>query len=154
MRYVYDETSSLDERCYATFGLTSEILMEHAGVALARAVKKRLTRKKSALFVCGMGNNGADGIVAARILHGAYTVSIYMPYELKSELAKLQLERAQKVGVVIVNELIDADIYVDALFGTGLNRPLDKTTCQLIEALNAKEGYKIACDIPSGILSN
>ncbi|MEZ7933733.1 MAG: NAD(P)H-hydrate epimerase, partial [Sulfurospirillum sp.] len=94
MRYVYEETSSLDERCYATFGLTPEILMEHAGVALARAVKKRLTRKKSALFVCGMGNNGADGIVAARILHGAYTVSIYMPYELKSELAKLQLERA------------------------------------------------------------
>lgn len=154
MRYVYEETSSLDERCYATFGLTPEILMEHAGVALARAVKKRLTRKKSALFVCGMGNNGADGIVAARMLHGPYTVSIYMPYELKSGLAKLQLERAQKVGVVIVNELIDADIYVDALFGAGLNRPLDKTTCHLIETLNAKEGYKIACDIPSGILSN
>ena len=51
MRYVYDETSSLDERCYATFGLTSEILMEHAGVEIESAVKKRLTPNKSALFV-------------------------------------------------------------------------------------------------------
>ena len=154
MQYVYDETHTLDERCYTTFGLTPEILMEHAGFALARAVKKKLTCKKSALFVCGMGNNGADGIVAARILHGAHNVSIYLPYELKSDLAKCQLERAKKVGVKLVDTLIDADVYVDALFGAGLNRPLDAPTCKLIETLNAKKGYKIACDIPSGILSD
>lgn len=154
MRYVYEETNSLDERCYKTFGLTPEILMEHAGIALARSVKKKLTCKKSALFVCGMGNNGADGIVAARLLHGAYNVSIYLPYALKSELAKRQLERAKKVGVPILNELVNADVYVDALFGAGLNRPLDAFTCKLLETLNAKQGYKIACDIPSGILSD
>ncbi len=154
MQYVYEETTSLDERCYQTFDLTPEILMEHAGLALARAVKKKLTCKKSALFVCGMGNNGADGIVAARILHGAYNVSLYLPFELKSELAKLQLERAKKVGVVVVDELIDADVYVDALFGAGLNRALDDFTCKLLETLNARKGYKIACDIPSGILSD
>ncbi|QIR75835.1 NAD(P)H-hydrate dehydratase [Sulfurospirillum diekertiae] len=154
MQYVYEETASLDERCYTTFGLTPEILMEHAGSALARAVKKKLTCKKSALFICGMGNNGADGIVAARLLHGAYNISIYLPFELKSALAKRQLERAKKVGVVIVDELINADIYVDALFGAGLNRPLDTFTCKLLETLNTRKGYKIACDIPSGILSN
>lgn len=154
MHYVYEETQSLDQRCYTTFGLTPEILMEHAGAALARAVKKKLTCKKSALFVCGMGNNGADGIVAARLLQGAYHVSLYLPFELQSELAKLQLERAKKVGITIVNDLIDADIYVDALFGAGLNRPLDTFTCKLLETLNAKQGYKIACDIPSGILSD
>lgn len=154
MRYIYEETNTLDERCYDTFGLTPEILMEHAGLELARAVKKKLTCKKRALFICGMGNNGADGIVAARILHGAYNVSLFLPFELKSELAKLQLARAQKVGVAIVNELIDADVYIDALFGAGLNRPLDNFTCKLLEALNAKRGYKIACDIPSGILND
>ncbi|ARU49926.1 NAD(P)H-hydrate dehydratase [Sulfurospirillum diekertiae] len=154
MHYVYEETNSLDDRCYTTFGLTPEILMEHAGLALAHAVKKKLTCKKSALFVCGMGNNGADGIVAARLLHGAYNVSLYLPFKIKSELAKLQLERAKKVGVIVVDELIDADIYVDALFGAGLNRPLDDLTCKLLETLNAKQGYKIACDIPSGILSD
>ena len=154
MQYVYEETNSLDERCYTNFDLTPEILMEHAGTALAQRVKKKLTCKKSALFVCGMGNNGADGIVAARLLHGTYNVSLYLPYELKSELAKLQLERAKKVGVVIVDELINADIYVDALFGAGLNRPLDSFTCKLLETLNTKQGYKIACDIPSGILND
>ncbi|QEH07724.1 bifunctional NAD(P)H-hydrate repair enzyme Nnr [Sulfurospirillum multivorans] len=154
MQYVYEETNRLDERCYKNFDLTPEILMEHAGLALARAVKKKLTCKKSALFVCGMGNNGADGIVAARLLHGMYHVSLYLPYELKSELAKRQLERAKKVGVVVVNELVDADIYIDALFGAGLNRPLDDLTCKLLETLNAKQGYKIACDIPSGILND
>ena len=154
MHYVYEETNSLDERCYSTFELTPEILMEHAGLVLSRAVKKKLTSKKSALFICGMGNNGADGIVAARLLHGGYNVSIYLPVELKSKLAKLQLARAKKVGVVIVNKLIDADVYVDALFGAGLNRPLDKNACKLLETLNAKKGYKIACDVPSGILGD
>lgn len=154
MHYVYEETQSLDQRCYTTFGLTPEILMEQAGFALARAVKKKLTCKKSALFICGMGNNGADGIVAARLLHGAHHVSLYLPYELKSELAKLQLERAKKVGVSIVQELIDADVYVDALFGAGLSRALDDVTCKLLERMNAKQGYKIACDIPSGIVSD
>lgn len=154
MQYVYEETQTLDERCYTTFGLTPEILMEHAGLALARSVKKKLTCKKSALFVCGMGNNGADGIVAARLLHGAYQVSIYLPFEPKSDLAKLQLERAKKVGVPIVDALVDADVYVDALFGAGLNRPLDTFTCKLLETLNARQGHKIACDIPSGILSD
>ncbi|WP_333804899.1 NAD(P)H-hydrate dehydratase [Sulfurospirillum sp.] len=154
MHYVYEETNSLDERCYTTFGLTPEILMEHAGIALARAVKKKLTPTKSALFVCGTGNNGADGVVAARLLHGTFNVSIYFPFELKSNLAKLQLERAKKIGVPIVDALINADIYVDALFGAGLNRPLDEQNCALIEALNAKKGFKIACDIPSGILND
>ena len=154
MHYVFEETKTLDERCYTTFGLTPEILMEHAGFALARSVKKKLTCKKSALFVCGMGNNGADGVVAARLLHGAYQVSIYLPFQPKSDLAKLQIERAKKVGVPIVDELVDADVYVDAFFGAGLNRPLDDFTCKLLETLNAKQGYKIACDIPSGILSD
>ena len=69
MHFVYEETESLDKRCYETFGLTSEILMEHAGLSLAKAVKKKLTCKQKALFVYGVGNNGADGMVAARILH-------------------------------------------------------------------------------------
>lgn len=151
MRYVYEQTDILDRRCYDTFKLTPEILMEHAGWALARAVKKKLTCKKKALFICGIGNNGADGSVAARLLHGIYDVALYYPFELKSPLAKLQYERAKAIGVTIVTELIDADVYVDALFGAGLSRALDKPTCMLLEALNAQKGYKIACDVPSGL---
>lgn len=152
MHYIYEESESLDKRCYDTFALSPEILMEHAGLALAHAVKKKLTRKAKVLFICGSGNNGADGIVAARILHPTYRVALFMPMALKSELAKLQFERAQKVGVPCVSDLEEADIYVDALFGSGLTRVLDIKSRILIDTLNNRKGYKIACDIPSGLM--
>lgn len=152
MHYVYEETQSLDNRCYEHFSLTPEILMEHAALALVRAIKKRITCKDKILFVCGAGNNGADGIAAARMMHGAYDVSLYLPFELTSALALKQKERAQKAGVPIVHEIIDANMYVDALFGSGLNRPLNAQSCAIIETLNAKKGYKIACDVPSGLM--
>ena len=154
MHYVYPQTTSLDQRCYDTFDLSPEILMEHAALGLAKEVKKHLSPKKKALFICGNGNNGADGIVAARILYPSHDVTLFLPFGATSLLANIQLKRAQKAGVPIVSELCDASVYVDALFGAGLNRPLNVQTCALIEALNAKVGYKIACDIPSGIHSD
>lgn len=154
MHPVYHETATLDNRCYETMDLTGEILMEHAGLALAKAVKKKLTCKEKALFICGTGNNGADGIVAARILHQSCIVALFIPFGVKSPMAKLQLERAKKVGVPIVEKITHADVYVDALFGAGLNRELDLPSCKLLEKLNSHEGYKIACDIPSGIMSD
>lgn len=152
MHYVYPETTSLDQRCYDMFELTPDLLMEHAGMGLAKEVKKKLLFQKKALFICGSGNNGADGIVAARILYGRFDVALYLPFGTTSTLANIQLARAKKCGVPVVEKLNDADVYIDALFGSGLNRPLNEQTCTLIEALNAKKGYKIACDIPSGIL--
>jgi hydroxyethylthiazole kinase-like uncharacterized protein yjeF len=154
MHPLFEEKNSLDRRCYEHFKLTPEILMEHAGMHLAKAVAKRLTCKGKALFICGSGNNGADGMVAARLLHGKFDVAIYLPYEPHSELAKLQFERANAVGVPCITKLCDADVYVDALFGSGLNRPLDTQSQTLIETLNEKKGGKIACDIPSGLSPN
>jgi len=154
MHYIYEETHSLDTRCYEHFGLTPEILMEHAAIALAHAITKKITCKSKVLIICGMGNNGADGIAAARLLHGTCDVVLYLPFELKSDLAHVQLNRAQKVGVPFVPHIIDADVYVDALFGSGLNRPLNEQRSELIEQLNAKSGYKIACDVPSGLMPN
>ena len=152
MHPIFEEKNSLDERSYQTFKLTPEILMEHAGLALANAVKKKITCKSKVLLICGPGNNGADGLVAARLLQGVCQVSIFIPFGMKSTLAKVQLERAQALHISIVDALCDADIYVDALFGSGLNRALDAQSISLIDALNAKEGYKIACDIPSGLM--
>ena len=154
MRQVYLETASLDQRCYDVFGLTPEILMENAAFALAKAVRKRTPKNGQVLFVCGTGNNGADGIAAARMLHKELNVEIYLPFGAKSKLAQVQLQRAQNLGVSVVSDISDADVYVDALFGAGLNRPLDEASVELILALNKKDGYKIACDIPSGIRSD
>jgi len=151
MHPLFEEKNSLDQRCYKHFKLSPEILMEHAGMHLAKAVAKRLTCKTKALFVCGNGNNGADGLVAARLLHGRYDVAVYLPFEPHSALAKEQYLRAKALNVPFVTKLHEADVYVDALFGSGLNRPLDAHAQTLIETLNEKKGMKIACDIPSGL---
>jgi len=151
MHPLFEEKASLDERCYKHFKLSPDILMEHAGLGLAKAVAKKLTCKGKALFVCGPGNNGADGILAARLLYKAFDVALYLPFELTSPLAKLQLKRARAIGVPLLKELCEADVWVDALFGSGLNRPLDAASQALIATLNAKKGIKIACDIPSGL---
>jgi len=66
-------------------------------------------------------------------------------------MAKLQLARAESVGVVPVDMPADADIIVDALFGAGLSRPLSEEMINAVDTLNSMSGFKIACDIPTGL---
>jgi hydroxyethylthiazole kinase-like uncharacterized protein yjeF len=70
---------------------------------------------------------------------------------MKSKLGVIQVQRAQAIGVTVVEELKGADVIVDALFGSGLNKPLSEKYQTIISTLNALEGKKIACDIPSGV---
>lgn len=151
MKLLFKETSFLDKRCYEEFALSEDILMEHAADGMADYVCAKFQKKSSVLVVCGAGNNGADGIALARLLHKEYDVKIYLAFGVKSEMAKLQLQRAQLVGVEFVEELIEADIVVDALFGSGLSRSFDEKTESVIEKLNAFKAFKIACDLPSGL---
>lgn len=155
MRNVYKETHTLDERCYDSFALSPEILMEHAALALSKAVEETLTcNTQTVLCVCGGGNNGADGIAAARLLYPRFNVRIFLPHGVTSSLAHIQLKRAEAIGVPIVASLESADLYIDALFGAGLNRALSLEDVALIETLNHMDGFKIACDLPSGIVPN
>lgn len=149
MKNVYKEVTSLDQKCYNSFHLSEDLLMEHAALGLKNALPRDLN---SILIIAGPGNNGADGIVLSRMLAGgAVQVSLYLPYGAKSPMAKLQLKRAESVGVDIVETLDDADVFVDALFGSGLSKPLDRQAVEIIQTLNDSSGYKIACDIPTGI---
>ena len=122
--------------------------MEHAALGLKNALPKNA---RSILIVAGSGNNGADGIALSRMIAGDLKVSLYLPYGAKSEMAKLQLKRAESVGVDIVDTLQAEDVIVDALFGSGLSRPLDAKAIEIIQELNSMRGYKIACDMPTGI---
>ena len=151
MQKIFDEVTSLDKRCYEEFFLTEDILMEHASNSIALYINQNLSDKKSILIVCGSGNNGADGIALARLLYTKFDVSLYLFSSPKSSMARLQLTRIQALGVNIVNELYPVDIIVDCLFGTGLNKPLDEESINLINTLNSYNSFKIACDIPSGI---
>ena len=151
MQNLFYEVDSLDQKCYKNFHLSEDILMEHAANGIALYIKERLSHLNSLLIVCGSGNNGADGITLARLLHKHFKVRLYLHKETKTEIGKLQLQRALAIGIEPVDELHDADIIVDALFGSGLNREMDQKSSTLLEQLNVYEGFKIACDMPSGL---
>ena len=153
MQKLFDEVNSLDKRCYEKFLLSEDLLMEHAASSMALYISENYSSCKSILIICGSGNNGADGIALARLLHTKFDVKLYLFSDVKSNMAKLQLQRAQSLGVNIVAELSNADVIVDCIFGTGLNKPLSKHYKNLINTRNSYQSVKIACDIPSGINS-
>ena len=152
MQKIFENCYELDRRCYEKYGLSEEILMEHAAEGMARHIRHHREEKEKILIVAGPGNNGADGITLARLLHGDFDVTLYLPYGAKSSMAKLQYERYRQLGPVAEEWLPEeADIIVDALFGAGLSKPLDTRGMELIDRLNHMNGYKIACDIPTGL---
>jgi hydroxyethylthiazole kinase-like uncharacterized protein yjeF len=151
MQKVFNEVNSLDKRCYEEFDLSEDLLMEHASLAMSNYIEYSFNKTSSVLIVCGSGNNGADGITLARLLHSKYEVKLYLANGSKSEMSKRQLQRAKSLNVNIVNEISQCDIIVDCLFGTGLNKPLRKDSQEIINSLNSYDSYKIACDIPSGV---
>ena len=155
MQKLFNEVGSLDLKCYEQFALTEDILMEHAANSIARFIEDGFDTPSSILIVSGMGNNGADGIALARMLHAKFDVTVYIPFETKSPMAKLQKKRAELIGVNITsNSNIlnnDFNIIIDAIFGTGLKRELPNETITLLEKMNNHTSYKIACDIPTGI---
>ncbi|MGJ0315369.1 NAD(P)H-hydrate dehydratase [Aliarcobacter cryaerophilus] len=153
MKKIFDEVRSLDKRAIEEFHLTEDILMENASLGLKNYITKKFKKNSSILIVCGSGNNGADGISLARLLQNKFKVSLYILNEPKTEIGKLQLKRAKSVNVNFVNQIFQADVVVDCLFGTGLNKELDEDSVSLINSLNNLNSFKIACDIPSGLNS-
>jgi hydroxyethylthiazole kinase-like uncharacterized protein yjeF len=151
MQPLYKSCYPLDYRCYEDYNLTEDILMEHASMGMAKYIQENFPTKSSILIVCGVGNNGADGIILGRLLQDSYRVKLYIPFGVKSDMAKLQLKRAKAIGVDIVDEIEKADIIVDAIFGAGLSRELNEESRKIIVELEKLNGFKIACDIPTGI---
>ncbi|CAA6802805.1 MAG: NAD(P)HX epimerase / NAD(P)HX dehydratase [uncultured Sulfurovum sp.] len=151
MQPLYKFCYPLDQRCYEEYNLSEDILMEHASMGMANYIKANFKEKSSVLIVCGVGNNGADGLVLARHLQNSYSVKVYLPFGVRSEMAELQLERVQTLEMEFVDEVEEADVIVDAIFGAGLSRELDEKTRKLIIKLEKLSGFKIACDVPTGI---
>lgn len=151
MQKLFFEVNSLDKRCYDQLALTEDLLMEHAAQSMASYIQQHHADKQSVLIVCGGGNNGADGLALARLLHKRFEVLLYCAIEPRSDMAKLQYKRVERLGIKPITEIIDADIVVDCLFGSGLNREISEEKQKLLQAMNALQAVKIACDIPSGI---
>ena len=119
MQKLFDEVGSLDRRCYDEFALSEDILMEHASDGIASFIRNKFPKHSRVNIVCGGGNNGADGIACARLLHKDYAVKLFYVNEPKSEMAILQDKRAHAIGIKVVLELDECDLLVDALYGTG-----------------------------------
>ncbi|RBQ27244.1 MULTISPECIES: NAD(P)H-hydrate dehydratase [Arcobacteraceae] len=151
MQKIFDEVNSLDKRSCEKFLLNEDILMEHAAFSIYTYIKDNFEEKSTVLIICGSGNNGADGLALARLLYKKYNVKIYLANNPKSSMAKIQYQRVKSLDITIIDELFEADILVDCIFGTGLNKVLDDNNKSLISKLNSFNSFKIACDIPSGI---
>ncbi|NLO17060.1 MAG: NAD(P)H-hydrate dehydratase [Arcobacter butzleri] len=155
MKKVYKSVDYLDKKCYEQYSLSEEILQEHAALALKKEIKKQ-KNISSILIVCGSGNNGADGIALARLLQEEYVITLCILDAPKSPMAKVQLNRALKLDIEIVNMLPSKkyDLIVDCIFGSGLNKELNGFYIDIITTLNSKSSLKLSCDIPSGIDSS
>ncbi len=149
MQKLFDEVATLDKRCYEEFGLSEDILMENASNGISSYIKDKFAKGSKIIILCGSGNNGADGIACARQLHGDYDVSIFYVKAPKSNMAILQANRADAIGVKQTNHIQDADIIVDAVVGTGFKGEFSAEIKEIIQRLNNTDAYKIACDIPS-----
>ncbi|MEF3190947.1 MAG: NAD(P)H-hydrate dehydratase [Campylobacterales bacterium] len=151
---LFDQVNDLDRRAYDTYKMSEELLMEHAAIGLARQIDFLAVPRSRVLIVCGPGNNGADGLALARLLAGRYRVCVWLVASPRGSLGRRQLERLEALGISIVHEMVDEgwDVVVDALYGSGQNRPLSDGDAKVVAWLNRLSGLKIACDVPTGLM--
>ena len=135
-----DAMGAADARAIAA-GTPVEVLMERAGRAVAWTVRRALagTYGRRVVLVCGKGNNGGDGLVAARVL-AAWGVRTGV-FELVEGIDRRRCKRA----------LAHADVVVDAMYGTGFRGTLEGDAAWLVQQLAGFDGEVVAVDIPSGV---
>jgi hydroxyethylthiazole kinase-like uncharacterized protein yjeF len=153
-----------DEYAINTWGIPGAVLMENAGRASYRLLKEEYLKAGTKLaIVCGRGNNGGDGYVIARYaLRDGFEhvlLSCADPRELKGDAAlNMELYRTMGGCVVVVNGadearagMHEADVIIDAIFGTGLSKQVEGLEKAVIEEMNASGRPIVAVDIPSGL---
>lgn len=172
MRFTDGATMrDIDRRAIEEFGIPSIVLMENAAVKTIVAAERVFGRfeGRRILVIAGPGNNGGDGIAIARHLANAGCAAAVAlladPAALPPDAAA-NLEIATRMGIP-VERIADeaglalletgaraAEFIIDALFGTGLSRPLEGLAARAVECANASRGKRIAIDLPSGICSD
>ncbi len=151
MQKIFEEVTSLDNRCYKNFFLNEDILMEHAAQGMAFYIKHNFSNNAKITIVTGSGNNGADGIALARLLHEEYDVSLFFVKKPKSPMALLQKKRVHALHITPIDKLQKCDIIVDAIVGTGFDGEFNNAIAIILQKINQTEAFKIACDVPSGM---
>jgi hydroxyethylthiazole kinase-like uncharacterized protein yjeF len=169
------QAQTFDKFAQEKLGIPSIVLMENAGRSVAeeaikllrnaqRAVPagRQVTRNAYIVIVCGTGNNGGDGLVAARhLINSGVKVKVYLvgsPAKLKDDPKtnlNILLKMGEKVAwvrsVKVLSGIKKSDLIIDALFGIGLNSPVSGLQQAVIEYLNASGVPIVAVDVPSGL---
>lgn len=157
MLFTPDQVRELDRRAIEQFGIPGATLMSRAGRAAWRLIRRRYPQAKRLLVLCGGGNNGGDGYVIAQAAADAGVHVDLCPWVDPAKLtgdAASAAENALSVLAPVVFErerLEHADVIVDALLGTGLDRPVTGDMATAIEACNESGKPIVAIDVPSGL---
>jgi ADP-dependent NAD(P)H-hydrate dehydratase / NAD(P)H-hydrate epimerase len=143
------------DRLVIAGGVPGIDLMERAGSAVAAAVVACHPTASRVAVVVGPGNNGGDGFVAARLLaERGYRIDVLLfgdASRLKGDAAGVAAKWKGAVAPAEAHRLAGAQVMIDALFGAGLDRPVEGAARALIEAMNVQPAPIIAVDLPSGI---
>lgn len=158
------EMREIDRLTTEKYGVPSLTLMENAGTAVAEFAQKHFDFN-TVCVVCGKGNNGGDGFVAARKLHEAgKQVSVIILAKSAGDLRGDAAEMFKKVPVAPlwvseeqqfenaeVKQALKAELIVDAILGTGFKPPIKGITVRAVELINKAPGWVVAIDLPSGM---
>jgi len=159
--YRAAQVKELDRLAIESSGLSGVELMERAGLAAFEVLQHCWPQARNITVICGPGNNGGDGFVVARL---AAAAGMAVEVVLATDAERLSGAAAQAFATMMdaglsctesslkaVGHDKQADVIVDALFGTGLERPLEGDIAAMISALNASQIPVLAIDIPSGV---
>ena len=154
--YTVAQVRAFDRAAIDTHGIAGYELMQRAAAAAFAHLRKRWPQAGRIVVLCGSGNNGGDGYVLARLaLAAGFDVGAVaaQPVRAGGDAARAYAAWIQAGGRAMdaTSALPDADVYVDALFGTGLTRAPQGIALDLIEQVNRAKRPTLALDVPSGV---
>jgi hydroxyethylthiazole kinase-like uncharacterized protein yjeF len=158
-----EQVRAWDQYSIQAEDISSVDLMERAASACTKWIEKNKSYKHSFAIFCGKGNNGGDGLAIARmLLKKQYVVTVFIlefghkgTEDFQMNLARLHQHPGTEIRFIQSEENFPAftgeEIIIDALYGSGLNRPLEGVTARLVEHINSSGREIISIDIPSGL---
>jgi ADP-dependent NAD(P)H-hydrate dehydratase / NAD(P)H-hydrate epimerase len=156
--YTAAQVRELDQIAIKEFGIPGIELMSRAGNAVFRHLRIKWPNTKTVNIFCGSGNNAGDGYIIGGLAKAVgLKVTVYAlsdPKNLKDNALIAYQDYINANGTVIPFEdgqITNADVVVDAMLGTGLNKPVTETYAQAIHAINNSQSHVIAVDVPSGL---
>lgn len=157
--FLQSEIRNIDAETIRREGITSDMLMERASNSVSTWIFENIPSDRKIVVVVGPGNNGGDGLVVARHLSFGFDVSVYAYTSeggRRSADNSLNAERLDKTRVDYHENdsniiFPDGCLVIDALFGTGLSRPLEGLFANIVRRINESGHQVVSIDMPSGL---